>query len=237
MTTLRHRMYKQYKQPFLFATVMFMNVGSLSGVSGVRSLCSVSGGGGGGLAFNNIVKKTILHDTKMPSIYLENSFLCDNNDARFKNKFFSAEHIFPQCQLNNKHKNDMHNIIKTTNTLNVNRSNYMFVDDNDINPKDKNWVALDFGNYVNHKYKVFSPNNYSRGFISRAILYMCWEYDYNHRKVIDTDLLIKWYFQYPPLKEERYHNEIIHRIQRKHNIFITNYFKRSNVILKFIKKL
>ena len=230
MTTLRHRMYKQYKQPFLFATVMFMKVSSLSGV---RSLCSVSGG----LAFNNIIKKTILHDTKMPSIYLENSFLCDNNDARFKNKFFSAEHIFPQCQLNNKHKNDMHNIIKTTNTLNVNRSNYMFVDDNDINPKDKNWVALDFGNYVNHKYKVFSPNDYSRGFISRAILYMCWEYDYNHRKVIDTDLLIKWYFQYPPLKEERYHNEIIHRIQRKHNIFITNYFKRSNVILKFIKKL
>ena len=232
MTTLRHRMYKQYKQPFLFATVMFMKVSSLSGV---RSLCSVSGVSGG-LAFNNIIKKTILHDTKMPSIYLENSFLSDN-DARFKNKFFSAEHIFPQCQLNNKHKNDMHNIIKTTNTLNVNRSNYMFVDDNDINQKDKNWVALDFGNYVNHKYKVFSPNDYSRGFISRAILYMCWEYDYNHRKVIDTDLLIKWYFQYPPLKEERYHNEIIHRIQRKHNIFITNYFKRSNVILKFIKKL
>lgn len=236
MTTLGHRMYKQYKQPFLFATVMFMKVSSLCYVSGVRSLSSVSGGNGG-LAFNNIIKKTILHDTKMPSIYLENSFLCDNNDARFKNKFFSAEHIFPQCQLNNKHKNDMHNIIKTTNTLNVNRSNYMFVDDNDINPKDKNWVALDFGNYVNHKYKVFSPNDYSRGFISRAILYMCWEYDYNHRKVIDTDLLIKWYFQYPPLKEERYHNEIIHRIQRKHNIFITNYFKRSNVILKFIKKL
>lgn len=232
MTTLRHRMYKQYKQPFLFATVMFMKVSSLSGV---RSLCSVSGVSGG-LAFNSIIKKTILHDTKMPSIYLENSFLSDN-DARFKNKFFSAEHIFPQCQLNNKHKNDMHNIIKTTNTLNVNRSNYMFVDDNDINPKDKNWVALDFGNYVNHKCKVFSPNDYSRGFISRAILYMCWEYDYNHRKVIDTDLLIKWYFQYPPLKEERYHNEIIHRIQRKHNIFITNYFKRSNVILKFIKKL
>jgi len=232
MTTLRHRMYKQYKQPFLFATVMFMNVGSLSGV---RSLCCVSGVSGG-FAFNSIIKKTILHDTKMPSIYLENSFLSDN-DARFKNKFFSAEHIFPQCQLNNKHKNDMHNIIKTTNTLNVNRSNYMFVDDNDINPKDKNWVALDFGNYVNHKCKVFSPNDYSRGFISRAILYMCWEYDYNHRKVIDTDLLIKWYFQYPPLKEERYHNEIIHRIQRKHNIFITNYFKRSNVILKFIKKL
>jgi hypothetical protein len=218
---------------------MYMNVGSLSCVSGVRSLCSVSGVSCGscGLAFNNIIKKTILHDTKMPSIYLENSFLCDNNDARFKNKFFSAEHIFPQCQLNNKHKNDMHNIIKTTNTLNVNRSNYMFVDNNDINPKDKNWVALDFGNYVNHKCKVFSPNDYSRGFISRAILYMCWEYDYNHRKVIDTDLLIKWYFQYPPLKEERYHNEIIHRIQRKHNIFITNYFKRSNIILKFIKKL
>ena len=195
-------------------------------------------GRGRAFTFTNIVKKTILLDTKMPSIYLENSFL-DANDAKFKNKFFSAEHIFPQCQLDNKHRNDMHNIIKTTNTLNVNRSNYMYVDREaaTASANDKHWVALDFGNYVNHKYKVFSPNDYSRGFISRAILYMCWEYDYNHRKVIDTDLLIKWYFEYPPLKEERYHNEIIHRIQRKHNIFITNYCKKNSVILKFIKKL
>jgi len=189
-----------------------------------------------GFAYTNIIKKTILHDTKMPSIYLENSFFGDG-DPKFKNKFFSAEHIFPQSLLNNKHTNDMHNIVKTLNTLNVNRSNYMFVEDTKINMKDKNWAELDFGNYVNHKNKVFVPNDYSRGFISRAILYMCWEYDYSHKKVIDTDLLIKWYFQYPPLKEERYHNEIIHRIQRKHNIFITNYNKKNNVIIKFINKL
>ena len=187
-----------------------------------------------GFPYTNIIKKTILHDMKMPSIYLVNSFFGDN-DAKFKNKFFSAEHIFPQCLLNIKHRNDMHNIVKTINTLNVNRSNYMFVED--INCKDKNWVELDFGNYVNHKYKVFAPNHYSRGFISRAILYMCWEYDYNHKKVIDRDLLIKWYFENPPSKEERYHNEIIHRIQRKHNIFITNYCKKNNVIIKFINKL
>jgi hypothetical protein len=190
-----------------------------------------------GFAYTNIIKKTILQDTKMPSIYLENSFFGDIYDPKFKNKFFSAEHIFPQSLLNNKHTNDMHNIIKTLNTLNVNRSNYMFVEDTKINMKDKNWAELDFGNYVNHKNKVFVPNHYSRGFISRAILYMCWEYDYSHKKVIDTDLLIKWYFQHPPLKEERYHNEIIHRIQRKHNIFITNYFKKNNVIIKFINKL
>lgn len=189
-----------------------------------------------GFAFSNVIKKTILQDAKMPAIYVENNFFSEN-DAKSKKQFFSAEHIFPQCLLSNKHKNDMHNIIKTTNALNVNRSNYMFVDQEMIQPKDKNWIALDFGNYVNHKYKVFVPNDYSRGFISRAILYMCWEYDYNHNKVIDTDLLIKWYFQYPPLKEERYHNEIIHRIQRKHNIFITNYCKKNSVILKFIKKL
>jgi endonuclease I len=187
-----------------------------------------------GFAYTNIIKKTILQDAKMPSIYLENSFF-DEKDAKFKNKFFSAEHIFPQCLLNNKHTNDMHNIVKTLNTLNVNRSNYMFVED--INTKDKNWQPLDFDNYVNHKQKIFVPNDYSRGFISRAILYMCWEYNYSHKKVIDTELLIKWYFQYPPLKEERYHNEIIHRIQRKHNIFITNYFKKNNVIIKFINKL
>jgi hypothetical protein len=219
-------MYKQkHLRPLrslLPLVAMIMSIGSLRSVSG--------------FAYVNIVKKTILQDAKMPSIYLENSFLSEN-DARFKNQFFSAEHIFPQCLLNNKHRNDMHNIIKTTNTLNVNRSNYMFVDDAGIKPRDKNWDALDFGNYVNHKSKVFAPNDYSRGFIARAILYMCWEYDYNHHKVIDTDLLIKWYFEYPPLKEERYHNEVIHKIQRKHNIFITNYCKKNSVILKFIKKL
>ena len=102
-----------------------------------------------GFAFTNVIKKTILQDAKMPSIYLENSFFSEN-DAKFKKQFFSAEHIFPQCLLNNKHKNDMHNIIKTTNTLNVNRSNYMFVDEEIIQPKDKNWAVLDFGNYVNH---------------------------------------------------------------------------------------
>jgi len=186
-----------------------------------------------GFAYNNIIKQTILHDSKMPSIYLEKCFYTD--DSKFKNKFLSAEHIFPQCLLMNKHSNDMHNIIKTINTLNVNRSNYMFVEE--VNIKDKNWVALDFGNYVNHKCKMFAPNNYSRGFISRAILYMCREYDYNHKKVINKDTLVKWFFDNPPLKDERYHNEIIHKIQRNHNIFITNYFKKNNVVLKFINKL
>jgi len=187
-----------------------------------------------GFPYHNIIKQTILHDIKMPSIYLEKEFYSDNN-AKFKNKFLSAEHIYPQCFLMNKHSNDMHNIIKTINTLNVNRSNYMFVED--VNIKDKNWVELDFGNYVNHKCKMFAPNNYSRGFISRAILHMCREYDYNHKKVIDKDLLIKWFFNNPPLKDERYHNEIVHKIQRNHNIFITNYFKKNNIVIKFINKL
>jgi hypothetical protein len=187
-----------------------------------------------GFAYTNIIKKTVLHDMKMPSVYLENGFFGEN-DAKFKNKFFSAEHIYPQSLLNNKHTNDMHNIVRTINTLNVNRSNYMFVED--VNMKDKNWAMLDFDNYVNHKLKVFAPNDYSRGLISRSILYMCWEYGYNHKRVIDRDLLVKWYFQYPPLKDERYHNEIIHRIQRKHNIFITNYCKKNNVIIKYLNKL
>lgn len=81
----------------------------------------------GGFTYINIVKKTILLDTKMPSVYLENGFFGDNSggcyhgtgsgDPKFKNKFFSAEHIFPQSLLNNKHTNDMHNIIKTLNKI------------------------------------------------------------------------------------------------------------------------
>jgi endonuclease I len=223
------------------------------------------------IAYNCIIKNTLLYDNKMPSIYTYKTF---KNDDIKKNNFLTAEHIFPQSLLlNKKESNDMHNIIKTLNTLNVNRSNYKYHDDinikkyhdnrgkntknakscdienccngrncgngcnNHIDIDINNWVELEYGNYVNHKDKLFVPNNDSKGFISRAILYMCREYDYSHKKVIDTELLKKWFYTYSPSFAEKYHNEVIKRLQNKNNIFISNYNKKNKGIKRMLDSL
>jgi len=215
------------------------------------------------MQFSNIIKDTILNDPKMPMIYT-NKYLkkCIINgiadDARctegaeggasiskniargvaksnYNRQFVSAEHIYPQCLLDGKQSNDMHNIIKTLNTLNANRSNYKFHEDYDI--KSKNWVELECNNYVNHKDKVFVPNNDSRGFISRAILYMYKEYNCNPQKIIDIEILKKWYYNFSPTIDERYHNDIIKRLQNKNNIFISNYNKKNKGIKKILDSL
>jgi len=201
----------------------------------------------------NIIKNTILNDPKMPIIYTNKYFnKCIINGiaedsygsgnialgiakSNYNRQFVSAEHIYPQCLLEGKQSNDMHNIVKTLNTLNANRSNYKFQEDYDI--KCKHWVELECNNYVNHKDKLFVPNNDSRGFISRAILYMYKEYNCNPRKIIDIEILKKWYYNFSPTFEERYHNDIIKRLQNKNNIFISNYNKKNKGIKKFLDSL
>jgi len=215
------------------------------------------------MQYSNIIKDTILNDPKMPMIYT-NKYLkkCIMNgitgsvgvasvampcggiskhiahgvaNSNYNRQFISAEHIYPQCLLNVKQSNDMHNIIKTLNTLNANRSNYKFQEDYDI--RNKNWLELECNNYVNHKDKVFVPNNDSRGFISRAILYMYKEYNCNPHKIIDIEILKKWYYNFSPTIEERYHNDIIKRLQNKNNIFISNYNKKNKGIKKILDSL
>lgn len=179
----------------------------------------------------NIIKNTILNDSKMPVIYINKNFAKED----IKNTFFSAEHIYPQSLLNIKQSNDMHNIIRTLNTLNVNRSNYKFHDE--YNKYDKNWIQLEYDNYVNHKDKIFIPNNDFKGFISRAILYMYREYKCNPKKIIDIEILKKWYYNFPPKHDELYHNMVVKRIQNKNNIFISNYNKKNKGVKKIFEIL
>lgn len=216
------------------------------------------------MQYTNIIKDTILNDPKMPMIYtnkifnkciingivecsqgsqaqdlrgscLSKNIACGVAKKNYNRQFVSAEHIYPQCLLNIKQSNDMHNIIKTLNTLNANRSNYKFHEDYDL--RDKNWLELECNNYVNHKTKIFVPNNDSRGFISRAILYMYKEYNCNPHKIIDIEVLKKWYYNFSPTIEERYHNDIIKRLQNKNNIFIANYNKKNKGIKKILDDL
>jgi endonuclease I len=102
---------------------------------------------------------------------------------------------------------------------------------------DANWIKLDYDNFVNHKKKEFIPNDASKGFIARSILYMCREYEYSPNKLISKCTLAKWFFEFPPSKEEKYHNNVIRKLQNKNNIFISNYNKKRSDFAKLIDKL
>ena len=71
----------------------------------------------------------------------------------------TVEHICPKSFLiNYQQKYDMHNLFKCNIHINQLRSNYKFVNDF---TKNKEWIRLDYDNYVNNKEKLFIPNDYS----------------------------------------------------------------------------
>lgn len=179
-------------------------------------------------------KHTIIYDNKMPIIYTDINII----DNKYKKIYYSLEHIYPSSYLNNDSRNDLHNIFKTSKFINNARSNYKYIDlyeyiihknnsetiiYNDINSK--KWLKLDNDNYVNHKYKFFIPNDNSKGIISRAILYMSYNYNLKLFKIINIDTLLNWYYKYPPTKKEIYHNNYVKKIQNTDNKFISCYKK------------
>lgn len=145
----------------------------------------------------------------------------------------TLEHVFPKCYMYKKHYNDMHNIFKCDAYINNMRSNYKFVDD-----YNGNFTRLfETDNFVNTKQKLFIPEDGSKGIISRSIMHMSYEYKYDYRKVIDYKNLIKWCLDYPPTKEEIYHNNIIFQKQKTRNMFIDLYNKKrfKNLITQYFE--
>lgn len=154
-------------------------------------------------------------DTNMPTVYVAK----DLGDSQIPKNIFSLEHIYPQSMLNHKHSNDMHNVVRTMDVFNNCRSNYAYTEQID----GKLCTKLSFGNFVNHKKKLFVPNESSRGFIARALLYMQKEYGYDYSKLIKKETLSKWFYAYPPSTDEKYHNAMVHSFQYTNNDFISKY--------------
>jgi deoxyribonuclease-1 len=167
----------------------------------------------------------------MPSLYVDKNVHIEPN---LRKSAYSIEHIFPRSLLKKKDHNDMHNTLRTLNNLNVNRSNYKYAD---MPGTEDNWIKLEFDNYVNHKLKLFVPNKASRGIISRAILYMSKEYEYNPHKIIEKDVLLNWFFTHPPDHSEKHHNEFIKKMQNKNNVFISNYNKKTKTLIRYLEGL
>lgn len=182
----------------------------------------------------DIIKNALILNDKMPSVYIDSDFHVEDN---LKRSIYSIEHIFPRSYLKKQHYNDMHNTFRTINELNNQRSNYRFVDISSHCKDNNDWIELSYGNYVNHKERVFIPNEASRGFISRSILYMLKEYNYKPTKIIDKQVLIDWFYSYPPDKNEKYHNQLVIKIQNKDNVFISHYNKKSKNLLKLLEKI
>ena len=181
------------------------------------------------------LKNVIRFDKKMPSVYINNNL---NIDEKMYKSLYCLEHVYPQSFLDKLHVNDMHNVVRTINELNMCRSNYRYIGyvNNKDDLKDENvWKELSFDNFVNHKKKLFIPNSSSRGFIARTLLYMKKEYGYNIEKVLDTETLVSWFYNYPPTLEEKYHNKLVIQIQKNNNMFISKY-KNKNV-RKFVDNL
>lgn len=186
------------------------------------------------MTVTKMMRNTIIFNTKMPSLYVDQTF---NIEESLKKSIYSIEHIMPRSYLKNSHYNDMHNVARTINELNNQRSNYKYADEL---TRDENWIKLRFDNYVNHKERLFIPNHTSRGFISRSLLYMSKEYHYNpFKNIIDKDVLIKWYYENPPSKYEIYHNKCVKDIQKKNNEFISDYKnnRKSKMLHKFLDSL
>ena len=180
----------------------------------------------------NYIKKSVILDIKLPSLYLTKNTNVLNNNI---NQLYSVEHIYPKSLLNKKDQFNMHNLFRTKNYINNMRSNYKYTDINDKKLLDNDWIKLEHDNYVNKHGKLFIPNKISKGIIARAIMYLAYNFDYNPYKIITPTNLLKWCIENPPDEKEIYHNKLANSLQHTNNKFIEEYNK--SYYINDIKKL
>ena len=80
-------------------------------------------------------------------------------------------------------------------------------------------------NYLCNTQHIFIPIIYSRGIISRSIMYMLALYGNENyiNYIIDYDIMLKWNIKYPPCDREIERNEKIFLLQGNKNPFINEY--------------
>jgi len=177
------------------------------------------------------IRSSIIFSSNNPEIYNLNSIIIDSRHSSKP----TMEHIFPKCYMNKISHNDMHNIFKCNEYINNLRSNYKYIDFDNINDCNNFSKIANSNNYIDIKNKLFIPEEESRGIIARTIMYMSYEYKLRYSKVINTSLLIDWCLNYPPIIEEINHNNMVFKKQYKRNKFIDLYNKKNYE--KYIKGL
>ena len=216
------------------------------------------------------IRNTILDNPSIGLIYLQKEINNKNLNKNFERKSyykgqdmtksifhglvdynksaFSLEHIFPISFLreNPMSRYDFHNIFLTKAYINIHRSNYAFIDEDELSFSDNYlrdlWkichktssLSLHHYNkydFLNHNYKsnnrrLFIPNHFSRGKIARTLAYMKFVYpELKLTNVINKETLVKWNQQFPVSEEEFERNDVIKEIQGNTNPFIDGSIK------------
>lgn len=159
---------------------------------------------------------------------------CHANIAHAKDKEVNVEHVFPmawvknslkcgtrdECRQNseffNRIEGDLHNLYPALAKLNYARQAYRF---GTIKGEDRRFGKhCDFE--VSKKDRVAEPRQEVRGDVARAMFYMEHQYDELVLFKKQADILLKWHFEDPPSKEERWRNDKIEKIQGNRNPFI-----------------
>lgn len=170
----------------------------------------------------NIITNIFIHNN---SLY-KNNFKCilKNNimlpTLYYFNDKSSIEHIYPKSLLLKKDYDNFHNLYRASAKINNIRSNYKFSDDKNIN-----WIKLNNNNYINHRYKLFNPNDNDKGIISRSLLYM--SYQHNYKLFINKNIIYNWCINNKPHINEILHNIYGINIIGHDNPFITYYYHKN----------
>jgi deoxyribonuclease-1 len=128
----------------------------------------------------------------------------------------------------NRIEGDLHNLYPALAKLNYDRQAYRF---GTVKGEERRYgPKCDFE--VSKRYRVAEPRAEIRGEVARAMFYM--EHRYNKLSLFkkQADLLLKWHFQDPPSKEEKWRNDKIEMIQGSRNPFVDN----PDLIKKRIQK-
>lgn len=189
-----------------------------------------------------LIKDNILNAWDLYDINHYNDY--KNFNKNINNPTF--EHIWPSSFISKKIKYahyDLHNLHITDKFYNIHRSNYkyhekyMYSDSLIIIKKNQNYFTKktiennDYSN-LNNKFNylcntqhIFIPIIYSRGIISRSIMYMLALYGNENyiNYIIDYDIMLNWNIKYPPCDREIERNEKIFLLQGNKNPFINEY--------------
>lgn len=135
------------------------------------------------------------------------------------NEKTNTEHIFPQSFFKNhddkrKLKSDLHHLYPCIMTINSKRGNYKFEEiDSDFSSDDEF--------EVDHKNRLFEPDEISKGNTARACAYIYCAYnDTRILEIISPKTIVEWNKLDPVSDLERARNDIILQIQGNRNPFI-----------------
>ncbi len=131
-----------------------------------------------------------------------------SNSNPYNPQTFNTEHVYPQSQIGNTAKTDLHHLRCCDSDINSDRSNYPF--------------ANSSGGYKLINGNSWYPGDEWKGDVARMIMYLNLRYNESFSQIGNLDLFLQWNEEDPvsPFEEQR--NTVIYGAQGNRNPFIDN---------------